>query len=244
MRDGNKIFQNFLKFLNNNNSLINFLAVIIIPILAIIIPTYISNHEYTLQKETTSPIFFLQGDNFKKGKSNIKIINKGGLVTYFEFVRITYVVVTVNNKSISLEIDHNDQAGLSEMNANIDSTRKWDYIPTLQNFYPSEIYNIVLDKVKMVFPTKYSTSVDIEDYYKLSYYDYENEYHELYYRLNEEGVGEYDKTIKPKDERKNCFSNAYMSTDSVIDEDIISFYSHFQNFVDRELLQFRWRLDE
>lgn len=137
MRDGNKIFQNFLKFLNNNNSLINFLAVIIIPILAIIIPTYISNHEYTLQKETTSPIFFLQGDDLKKGKSNIKIINKGGLVSYFEFVRITYVVITVNNKSISLEIEHNDQAGLSEMNANIDNKMKWDYIPTLQNFYPS-----------------------------------------------------------------------------------------------------------
>lgn len=243
MRDGNKIFQNFLKFLNNNNSLINFLAVIIIPILAIIIPTYISNHEYTLQKETTSPIFFLQGDDLKKGKSNIKIINKGGLVSYFEFVRITYIVITVNNKSISLEIEHNDQAGLSEMNANIDNKMKWDYIPTLQNFYPSEIYNIVSDKVKIVFPTKY-TNVDIEDYYKLSYYDYENEYHELYYRLNEKGIGEYDKTIKPKDERKNCLSNAYMSTNSIIDEDIISFYENFQKFVDRELIQFKWRLDE
>ena len=243
MRDGNKIFQNFLNFLNNNNSLINFLAVIIIPILAIIIPTYISNHEYILQKKSTSPIFFLQGDDLKKGKSNIKIINKGGLVSYFEFVRITYIVITVNNKSISLEIEHNDQAGLSEMNANIDNKMKWDYIQTLQNFYPSEIYNIVSDKVKIVFPTKY-TNVDIEDYYKLSYYDYENEYHELYYRLNEKGIGEYDKTIKPKDERKNCLSNAYMSTNSIIDEDIISFYENFQKFVDRELIQFRWRLDE
>ena len=65
MRDGNKIFQNFLNFLNNNNSLINFLAVIIIPILAIIIPTYISNHEYILQKKSTSPIFFLQVDDLK-----------------------------------------------------------------------------------------------------------------------------------------------------------------------------------
>ncbi len=163
------------------------------------------------KKKLLRQYFFLQGDDLKKGKSNIKIINKGGLVSYFEFVRITYIVITVNNKSISLEIEHNDQAGLSEMNANIDNKMKWDYIPTLQNFYPSEIYNIVSDKVKIVFPTKY-TNIDIEDYYKLSYYDYENEYHELYYRLNEEGIGEYDKTIKPKDERKNCLSNAYMST--------------------------------
>ena len=35
-----------------------------------------------------------------------------------------------------------------------------------------------------------------------------------------------------------------MSTNSIIDEDIISFYENFQKFVDRELIQFKWRLDE
>ena len=165
-----KILKKIKLYIENNSSYVTVISTILLTILTIFSSFYSSNIQNKIQKSATAPIFFLEEDE----NDTIKIINKGGMISYFNFKRVTEIYISVNNKKIGLDIYYYDKNRLYNTSSNIDKKTSWSYIPVLKGIEEEEIRSLVNNKIEEIFPEEINTFVEIKDYYVLSCEDYEN----------------------------------------------------------------------
>ncbi len=215
-----------------------YFAIILIPILSIFIPAYLTFQQNHFQKEVTPPIFFLEKQE-KPGISMIKITNEGGWATYFKFERITEIWVSVKDKASSMRVDYLDQNHLSVRNPNQENKKVWYYIPTT-DVSIKQLKERLNRKIQSLSINKYSISLEVKDYYELSYYDSNNEYKEFHYQLDKNGIGQYDESISSISSSKQRVSFGGLSAG--IEENNEKFYQELEEITADMILSLRWHV--
>jgi len=218
-------------FLEKNIILITVISSLLIPIIAIISNIISVNNQIEIQKDLSSPIFYLS----KLNNNEIKIVNKGGLVTYFQFQQFTIVDVTINNKKVTLEISYADENRLGNMSSNINNLNEWIYISTLNDLNIKKIQQIIEDRITKLFSNDVHTFIEIKNYYKVACYDYESSYVEFHYKLTNNNFSYYTIEKSYYEDSKIFGGISILGFENAED-----FYKQLDNLISDFLLHLRW----
>lgn len=216
-----------------------YFAVIIIPIFAILVPAYLGREQNDIQKESTPPIFFLEKIKKEDATDTIKITNEGGRATYFRFQRLTEIFIQYDEMISNLELYHPDKEELSTRTPNKEDRKVWYYIPII-DLLEEEIRTVVTEKVNSFTIGASHLLLQVEDYYELSYYDSENQYHELYYTFDQNGVGQYVERADISKDLKKIVRGGGLAISGYEKKE--SFYKRLEEIIAEDVLHFRWYL--
>ena len=170
-------------------TIINIIAIIVIPLISIFTSLYIAEKSYKVEKTNTSPVFFIKEIAIDNENKFIKIDNVGGMVSYFNFYKITEIRYSIDNELYGLRINYKDKNDLIRMLPNIKGINSWYYEPLTMGVNHSNLETIFNEAVKEYNLQEYNPYIMINSYYALSYYDFKNEFHEYSYVIEDNGLG-------------------------------------------------------
>lgn len=210
---------------------LNIIAVIVIPIISIIMTTYVAEKSYQNEKRTTPPIFYLTKDS--KNSNIVKIENVGGFASYLEFTKKTSLNFTLGNKKICLNITYPDKHDLWRLIPNIERKNTWFFSQTAETISNEQI-EMYFENIAKTVNTNFELELlYIEDHYTLTYYDYENELHTFTYSINKGGLGVYEE--KPNYEGYSAVGGMVIYSDDVIYERLKKYIIHEIEYYNRQL---------
>lgn len=222
----------FIKEEHKKMNYLNIVIAIVIPILSIIIATYMAEKSYLNEKRTTPPIFYLTQD--PKNNNFIKIDNVGGFASYLKFTKNTALKFTFGDKIACLNINYTDKNELFRLVPNNEGKENWNFYQIAKTANHDRIKEVFKRTTKNAGVESSLELLNIEDYYTLTYYDYENESHTLTYKINKNGRGVYD----GEPNYENCFGVGGM----VIYSDEV-FYERLEGYLENEIDLYRQYLE-
>lgn len=225
------------QYIEKNSSFITVISTVLLSILTIFSSFCISSTQNRIQKEDSAPLFFLEKDK----NDTIKIINKGGVISYFNFKRVTEIDISVNNKKATIEIGYYDENRLDQTISNMNNDSSWTYIPMIKDVKEEDIRTLVYDKIENIYPKEISAYINIKDYYVLSCKDYESSYRTFYYTIDKEGVVEPYNYEEKKQEKENVIFGSFISTYTYSKKDL---YKILEQTIEQSLLRFRWYMED
>ena len=232
------VIQVNIKLIKKRNKIfITVISSLILPLLTILISLYIFEKQNYIDREQTEPIFFMKKIDPFSSIDNIKIINKGGLVTYFQFTRKTRIDLFIKNKHMILDIGYNDKNRLSDISPNIENKRVWYYEPSLINFSIDEMEKRIRNSIDSKFKNNKDVSFSISDYYSLLYRNYKNELNTYYFSFDKNGIGQY--YDYDENNLDNIYSIGGLSTMTIDNSEDL--YNAVDDVIIDCIIRFRWQ---
>lgn len=203
-----KIFKKMKIIYKKSEIIIDFIYKIIFSIISIFIllnTNKLTREQVELNKELTSPTFIISQESYNDDK--IKIKNLGGKVSHLFIERIDEIYVKYRHQKIlvSIKLYNNNISTKNKILHFVPSSKKYDYY---------ELYHKIDSNLKgksgveYVFPNL--------SYYKITYMDYKNVYHQDYYEL----YGNEGRYVSSNEFNKRKF--AYRYDFFVLDDDYLN----------------------
>ena len=168
-------------FLKNNMIIFDFISKIIIgisSIIVVIIANQISNGQLQLNKKQTAPTFFINETEEISGFDHVyKIENVGGKINYFNFDRFDEFYISVGNVESNIYIHYFNNNDIEKYN----KQNIWYFAPQEEFISTENFREKLLSDLKEMYPDEYILITIPRSFYKLTYHDYQNAFHEDYY---------------------------------------------------------------
>lgn len=129
-----------LKKKHKTTNYVNLISIIMIPIISILMTTYMSEKSYQNEKRATPPIFYLVEDS--NNRNIIKINNVGGLASYIKFIKTTILKYTFGDKVKCLYISYTDKNELWRIIPNINRKDTWLFYQNAETISNDQIKEV------------------------------------------------------------------------------------------------------
>ncbi len=217
-----KMLKKVKKIYKNSEIFIDFLYKIVFSAISIFIllnENKITRKQVKLNEELTAPTFIISQESYFDNE--VKIENIGGKVSHLFVERIDKIYVRYRNQDIlvSVKLYNNDISSKNKI---------WHFIPNSKKYDCYELYEKIKSSVKDKEGIKYV--IPVLTYYKITYMDYNNTYHQDYYmlygdegryissgELNEKIAYHYDFFVNNDDDLDITYENILLSLNKYID---------------------------
>lgn len=218
-----KILKKLEIIYKNSETFVDFLYKIVFSIISIFIlvnANKLSKEQVKLNEELTSPTFIISEESYLNGK--VKIENTGGKVSHLFVERIDEIYVRYRCQNILISIN--------VYNGNISSKNKiWYFVPNSKKYDVYDLYHEIDSSIKNKDGVEYVLIPST--YYKITYMDYNNSYHQDYYEL----YGDESKYISSKelDDRKFIYRyDFFISDDDYLNANYKNIINSLNEYID------------